>query len=135
MRQILVVDDDRTVLRVVTAMLQAAGFEVSAVSSGKEGLEQCQCHAFDLILSDITMPQMNGFEFIAFLRERDVETPVVFMSGDFVDQPPDMNTGGVIRKPFTLKELLSAVEAVQNGKPRKVKSAAHTGGPGQRFQD
>jgi DNA-binding response OmpR family regulator len=107
-------------------MLQTAGFEITTASSGREALERCKDRAFDLILSDITMPHMDGWEFVASLREQHVETPVLFMTGGFVEIPPTMNTVNLIRKPFTKNEMLAAIEAVQSRR----ENVARAGRPG-----
>jgi CheY-like chemotaxis protein len=116
--KILVVDDDPMVLEVVKAALQKAQFEVLVALDGKAGLDLFRRRSAEvgLIISDIAMPRMNGWDFAREVRAIDSAQRLIFMSGEpeatlisdmaqWGDTPPVL-----IRKPCTLHELLFAVE-------------------------
>ena len=65
---VLVVDDDGGVLKMIDLMLSDSGFDVIAVPSGRDGLKALEGRAFDLIITDIIMPEMEGIELITHLR-------------------------------------------------------------------
>jgi len=70
--RILVVDDDKVMREVFTVMLQRVGFEVSVAEDGLLGVEMWEAGNFDLILMDVQMPRMNGFEATHAIREKEV---------------------------------------------------------------
>ncbi|OGU16843.1 MAG: hypothetical protein A2076_00330 [Geobacteraceae bacterium GWC2_53_11] len=70
--RILVVDDDPVISEVFTVMLERAGFEVSAASDGVMAVEMWESDTFDVILMDVQMPRMNGFEATRSIREKEV---------------------------------------------------------------
>lgn len=81
---VLIVDDDDAVRLVCAVNLEAAGVRVLEASDGLEGLEQARSHRPDLVLTDVAMPRLDGFELAERLRQ-DVRTcriPVVFLSGE-----------------------------------------------------
>ena len=79
--RILVVDDDTVTGKVFTVMLQRAGFEVAVADDGLMGVEMWEVGNFDLVLMDVQMPRMNGFEATRAIREKEVvrggHTPIV----------------------------------------------------------
>jgi EAL domain-containing protein (putative c-di-GMP-specific phosphodiesterase class I) len=113
MAKILLVDDDPGVLRAYSVTLQRAGHAVEKAGDGEEALERLRSDAFDVIVSDISMPRMSGLEFLGAVRERDLDVPVVLMTGG-----PDLQTAvraveyGALRyftKPVEAADLLEAV--------------------------
>ncbi|MFN6569765.1 response regulator [Dendronalium sp. ChiSLP03b] len=113
---ILVVDDTPDNLRLLSAMLTAQGFEVRKALNGKMALTACQMVLPDLILLDINMPGMNGYEVCQKLKADDktCEVPVIFISAldDVVDKVKAFDVGGVdyITKPFHGAEVLLRIE-------------------------
>jgi CheY-like chemotaxis protein len=81
MVRILVVDDDKVMREVFTVMLQRSGFEVAVADDGLMGVEMWEAGNFDLVLMDVQMPRMNGFEATHAIREKEVvrggHTPIV----------------------------------------------------------
>lgn len=67
--QVLVVDDEEAVRRLVSAAMSEQGHQVWAAGSGKEALELAAVHAFDLVFSDVAMDGLNGFDLLSILRE------------------------------------------------------------------
>ncbi|HWR35053.1 MAG TPA: response regulator [Clostridia bacterium] len=99
--QILVVDDEPTIRQSMTMLLGSAGYEVSTAEHGFDALLQLKKSIPDVILSDLNMPQMSGFEFLSIVRRRFPEIPVIAISGAYLsgDQVP----GGVIADAFYSK--------------------------------
>ena len=112
---ILLVDDTPENLRLLAGMLAMRGFDARAVTSGPEALEAVANELPDLILLDVTMPGMTGFEVCARLRERPEwsDIPVIFLTAltDVSDKVKGFAAGGVdyITKPFQLQEVLARV--------------------------
>ncbi len=112
---ILLVDDTVENLRLLSGMLATRGFDTRPVTSGSEALEAMAHEAPDLILLDITMPGMNGFEVCARVRERPEwrDIPVIFLTAltDVSDKVKGFAAGGVdfITKPFQLDEVVARV--------------------------
>jgi signal transduction histidine kinase len=115
-KNILVVDDTPDNLRLLSAMLTAHGFEVRKALNGKMALTACQMVLPDLILLDINMPGMDGYQVCQQLKADDktCEVPVIFISAldDVVDKVKAFDVGGVdyIAKPFHGAEVVLRIE-------------------------
>jgi PleD family two-component response regulator len=115
MLKVLAIDDTRANLELVHEMLLSQDFEVATASNGKLGVEKAQTFDPDLIICDIEMPEMDGFEVLETLRrqERFKHTPFVFLTGvntqDSIDRGVDLGADDYLLKPFTLKKLISTV--------------------------
>lgn len=81
-KRILLVDDDAALLRGYKNALTLRGFSVETASDGSEALTRLGTTSFDVIVSDVSMPTMDGLEFLRAIRERDLDVPVVLMTGD-----------------------------------------------------
>jgi len=79
---ILLVDDDALVLRALARVLIAAGWRVTTASRARDALARLADAAFDIVLSDVSMPEMDGIELLRRIRAASHEVPVVLMSGD-----------------------------------------------------
>ncbi len=115
-RNILVVDDTPDNLRLLSAMLTAQGFEVRKALNGKMALTACQMVLPDVILLDINMPDMDGYQVCQQLKadQKTSEVPVIFISAldDVVDKVKAFDVGGVdyIAKPFHGAEVVLRIE-------------------------
>src|ERR671933_235222 len=113
---ILVVDDAPANLRLLVGILQERGYEVRPVPNGKLALFAAQGRLPDLILLDIMMPEMDGYEVCSKLKadERTKDIPVIFISAlsELVDKVKAFGVGGVdyITKPFQMEEVVARVE-------------------------
>ena len=114
---ILVVDDSPTHRMVARRLLERRGHRVSVEASGREGVAATQAHRYDIILLDLWMPGMGGFETAAAIRaaeERDERVPIIAMSADTVSELTedlaDADMDGLIGKPFQVPQLLSTIE-------------------------
>ena len=115
-RHILVVEDEQTLRRIVVEALERAGYDVVAAGDGEEGLRLFEvCHA-DLVVADIMMPRMDGFEMVRRMRARYPDTLFLFLSArsGAEDVVEGFRTGGhdYLRKPFAMSELLVRIEAL-----------------------
>jgi CheY-like chemotaxis protein len=108
--RILVADDDQSIRQLLTTVIRREGFEVDAVADGVEAIERLKHHQYAVILVDLMMPRMDGFEVIEYLkRHHGAQKPVVLVISAYADQrfkQVDPNiVAGVIRKPFEIAEL------------------------------
>ena len=120
MSRILVVDDDPMVCMAIELCLERHGFEVTIADGGESGLRALQGVVFDLMIVDIFMPHMRGFESIGIFHERAPTVPLIAMSGyafanldspapDFLRMALELGAARCLRKPFTPAALLMAV--------------------------
>ena len=120
MTRVLIVDDDPLVCMAIEIYLQRHGFEVTIADGGEAGLRALEDTIFDLMIVDIFMPHMRGFESIRIFHERAPATPLIAMSGyafanfdtpapDFLQTTLDLGAALCLRKPFTPSALLAAV--------------------------
>jgi len=115
-KNILVVDDTPDNLRLLSAMLTGQGYEVRKALNGKLALSACQMLLPDIILLDISMPEMDGYEVCQQLKasDRTKNVPVIFISAldHVLDKVRAFEVGGVdyITKPFQSAEVISRIE-------------------------
>ena len=113
---ILVIDDTLENLNLLSAMLTQQGYKVRSVTKGSTGVRGAQTVSPDLILLDVNMPQMNGYEVCQQLKadDRTREIPVIFISAldDVLDKVKAFQVGGVdyVTKPFQVEEVLARIE-------------------------
>lgn len=114
MPRILIVEDDRTISKLIAASLSIAGYESEACYEGTEALPALQKQEFDLVLLDIMLPGMDGFEVMECLRPMGI--PVIFLTamGDVSDRVKGLKSGAedYIVKPFEPLELLARIEII-----------------------
>ena len=114
-KRILVVDDDELVLMAINELLKPEGYEVHPVSSGSEALEKLDQDGYDLLMLDIIMPEMDGFELCKKIREKEgyKEIPIVFLSAKSREE--DRNRGIEVganlflSKPISPEKLLEII--------------------------
>lgn len=123
--QILVVDDEPSIRESMSRLLNVAGYDVSTAQHGFDALVQLKTMTPDVIISDLHMPQMSGFEFLSVVRRRFAEIPVIAASGAY--DSSDYIPGGVIADAFYAKgqhhpeELLRTVaELIQSSASRAI---------------
>ena len=120
MTKILVVDDDPMVCMAIETYLGRQGFDVTIADGGESGLRALDQAGFDVMLVDIFMPHMRGFESIRIFHERAPTLPLIAMSGyafanhdspapDFLRMALELGATRCLRKPFTPDALLAAV--------------------------
>ena len=112
MAKIIIIDDERGIRNTLREILADEGHEVEVAENGKQGLEMAQAKAYDLIFSDIKMPEMDGLELLKALKEGEetAETPVVMISGhgdvETAVQALKMGAYDFLLKPLDLNRIL-----------------------------
>ena len=116
--KLLLVEDDPSLRYIVQSGLEdiIEGYEVLAAANGEEGLAMWREHHPDVILSDIEMPIMDGYEMVKRIREVDKETPIIFSSGlvspKNVLKGYELGANNYIKKPFIPEELDAHIHAL-----------------------
>ena len=113
---ILIVEDEYAVARGIQYALQQEGYEVALARSGEEGLEFATNQAPDLVVLDVRLPGMDGFETLRRLRAVGSKAPVLFLTArdDEFDKVVGLELGAddYVTKPFALRELMSRIKAL-----------------------
>jgi DNA-binding response OmpR family regulator len=114
--RILVVEDDTHIRTGLMDALESEGYQAVAAADGKQALALAGQHNFDLMLLDIMMPGISGYEVCREIRRKDVRTPIIMVTakGEEVDKVVGLELGAddYITKPFGVRELLARVAAV-----------------------
>ncbi|WP_025032790.1 response regulator [Bradyrhizobium sp. DOA9] len=140
LRHILVVDDDPMVCMAIEVYLQRNNFRVTIAEGGEAGLRALEHMHFDLMIIDIFMPHMRGFESIRIFHEQAPVIPLIAMSGyafanlnspapDFLRMALELGAARCLRKPFTPHALLAAInDCLAEHRPRSdIATAAQLG--------
>jgi DNA-binding NtrC family response regulator len=113
LKKILVVDDERGIRFLLESALSGAGYQVSTAKDGRESLEQLQGARFDLVITDIQMPELDGIEMLRQMKRAGRKEKVIIMTGNPSDHrlqeadiPPVVTR---LKKPFMIDSLLSIV--------------------------
>jgi CheY-like chemotaxis protein len=120
-KRILVVDDDPLICSAIRAWLENSGFSVFVADGGETGLNALDSSTFDLMVVDIFMPHMRGFESVRVFHQRAPTVPLIAISGyvfaeqriptpDFLRMALELGATRCLRKPFTPKTLLTVIE-------------------------
>ncbi|HLO70754.1 MAG TPA: response regulator transcription factor [Flavipsychrobacter sp.] len=113
---ILLVEDEKKIADTLEAGLEEEQFEVSVAYNGLEGKKLYLNNAYDLIILDINLPFMNGYELCKIIREKDKRIPIIMLTAlNFMDnkiQGFDVGADDYIVKPFEFRELLARVKAL-----------------------
>jgi two-component system response regulator PilR (NtrC family) len=117
--KILVVDDEINMLKLLCDLLKEDdGYEVETASSGEEALEKIKKVIFDLIISDIKMPGMNGLELLEKIKTMDINAAVIFITGygsvDSAVEAMKLGASDYIEKPFDILHFKNLVSQVLN---------------------
>jgi two-component system alkaline phosphatase synthesis response regulator PhoP len=115
-QKILIIEDEPTLSRLLSYNLGQEGYEVQVVEDGALGLQAAVQNQFDLIMLDIMLPSMNGFEILTKIRQKSIATPVIILTArnaeNEVVQGLKHGADDYITKPFGVAELLARVSAV-----------------------
>ena len=115
-RQVLVVDDEASIVDAVATALRYEGFEVREATDGRSALASVQDEAPDLVVLDVMLPDLDGFEVMRRIRQDGIRVPVLFLTArDSVeDKVNGLTIGGddYVTKPFSLAELVARARAV-----------------------
>jgi len=115
-KSIVVADDDPDILSIVSMSLETQGYEVHKASNGREAVDQVRAHHPDLVILDMMMPVMSGYEAITELKadETTRNIPIVGLSAKAMatdmERATDVGVDGYITKPFRIAQVLSVIE-------------------------
>jgi two-component system OmpR family response regulator len=130
--KILVVEDEPNLSFVVSAALRVAGFSVVEASAGQEALDQAARGSVDLILLDVMLPDIDGFEICRRLRASGSELPVIFLTARdaTADRVRGLTIGGddYLTKPFSVEEMVARVQNVLRRSGKSSESERYTCG-------
>jgi len=153
MTRVLIVDDDPLVCAAIEICLERHGFEATIADGGEAGLRALEDSSFDLMIVDIFMPHMRGFESIRIFHERAPAIPLVAMSGyafanldsptpDFLRMALELGAARCLRKPFTPGALLAVVSeclaeagSLQRRRPVELAARGYSAAGGNRLFD
>ena len=111
--KILIVDDEPNVCNFLSEFLDYKGFEPTITLSGKEALQQLESEDFDLVLLDIIMPEMNGFEVLERINQIGNKVPVIILTGvrdqNVANDSIEMGAVDFISKPIDLDQLEQSI--------------------------
>ena len=115
MNRILVVDDDMDLSELLAKYLQREGFEVEMVHNGEQGVERAMSGDYTLIVLDVMLPGLNGFDVLSNIRRKS-SVPVLMLTarGDDVDRIVGLEMGAddYLQKPFNPRELIARIRAM-----------------------
>ncbi|NVO13950.1 MAG: response regulator [Rhodoplanes sp.] len=134
MARLLVIDDDELVRASLQILLEAAGHEIMLVENGRTGVASVKGGGLDLVICDVFMPEMDGFETLREIRRADPSLPVVVISGartertgapgpDFLKMAVDLGAVASLVKPLDPDEVVAVVESCLAGARRVVRPA------------
>lgn len=136
--QILLVEDEESLQKAIQLNLELEGYEVISVSEGKKAIEQHSQKTFNLIILDVMLPQMSGFEICENIRKKDKKTPILFLTAkdSTADKVQGLKLGAddYLTKPFNLEEFLLRVQILikrSNLPENKQNSALYSFGKNQ----
>jgi two-component system alkaline phosphatase synthesis response regulator PhoP len=126
--RLLLVEDEPGLVLTLSDRLTREGYAVETTADGASALERAAAEAFDLVLLDVMLPRLSGFDMLRELRKRGIETPVIMLTarGQMVDKIVGLKLGAddYVTKPFEMVELLARIEA----KLRRAPAVPHRAG-------
>lgn len=113
-KQILLVEDDSSCAKAIISLLTSKGYDVEAADGGRSAASMVGLRDYDLVLSDIQLPELNGIQLLHYIRQMKASLPVVLMTGYASyanhDEALGLGAAGFLTKPFSSRNLLSIVE-------------------------
>lgn len=113
---ILLVEDDYTLSMIISETLQRDGFDVLTADNGEDGLKQFARHGADLIIADVMMPRMDGFEMGRKIRQINRNVPLLFLTAkseiDDIVEGFELGGNDYLKKPFKMLELIVRIKAL-----------------------
>lgn len=118
MSQVLIVDDSQSIRELLTSVLAGAGYAVTSANDGQQGLDTARTADFDLVITDINMPQMNGFELLQSLRQLPEYAfkPILILTTEFSQEMKlrgkEAGATGWMVKPFDPEKLIDIIRRI-----------------------
>jgi two-component system cell cycle response regulator CtrA len=127
----LLIEDDRAAARTTELLLTTAGFNVYVTDEGEEGVELAKLYDYDIILLDLNLPDMDGFDVLRSLRQARIETPIMIVSGtagiDAKVKTLSVGADDYMTKPFHKDELVARIHAIARRARGHSESVIRTG--------
>ncbi len=129
--RVLLVEDDTSTAKSIELMLKADGFIVDSTDLGEDGLEIGKLYDYDIIILDLMLPDIDGYEVLRRLRDARVETPILILSGltelDHKIKGLGFGADDYLTKPFDKRELLARIQAIVRRSKGHAQSIIRTG--------
>lgn len=114
--KVLLVEDEKTLLRIVEEMLSREGYDVTTATNGVDAINLFKSSTPDIVIADVMMPRMDGFEMVRKIRKFNDEVPILFITArsaiDDVVEGFELGANDYLRKPFRMEELLVRIKAL-----------------------
>jgi DNA-binding response OmpR family regulator len=122
MTKILIVEDEQNMAKGLKDNLEFEGFEADIINEGRSGLQLIMQNRYDLILLDVMLPGLSGFDICKTVRKEGINTPIILLTarGEEIDKVLGLEFGAddYITKPFSLRELLARIKAILRRSPK-----------------
>lgn len=114
MISILIVEDERAIANFISDALESVGYVTKCIYDGKSAADEIEQHSYDLILLDVMLPEISGFELMDYIRQYDIPTIFLTAKGEVKDRVQGLKLGAedYMVKPFDMSELFARVEVV-----------------------
>jgi DNA-binding response OmpR family regulator len=123
MTKILIVEDELNMAQGLKDNLEFEGYQVEIASDGRNGLQKILQNGYDLILLDVMLPEISGFDICKAARKEGINTPIILLTarGEEIDKVLGLEFGAddYITKPFSLRELLARIKAILRRSPKE----------------
>jgi len=123
MTKILIVEDELNMAQGLKDNLEFEGYEVDTAAEGRTGLQKILQNGYDLVLLDVMLPELSGFDICKAARKEGVNTPIILLTarGEEIDKVLGLEFGAddYITKPFSLRELLARIKAILRRSPKE----------------
>ena len=117
MRKILIIDDDEQMRNLLCRAMEYAGFKVEVAADGRKGLRFFESNTYDLVITDLIMPEQEGMETITFLRKNHPEVKIIAISGGgrigpetYLPAALELGADRAFAKPFPIDDLINTVK-------------------------
>lgn len=118
MSQVLIVDDSHSIRELLSSVLRKAGFDVTSANDGKAGLQSAKKASYDLVITDVNMPEMDGIELLGNLRKLPEYTfkPILILTTEFSQEMKqkgkEAGATGWLVKPFDPEKLIEVISRI-----------------------
>ena len=114
--KVLLAEDEQTLALIIKDTLEAQGFNIETAKNGEEGLQKFFMEKPDVLVADVMMPKMDGFEMVTRIRQSDKHTPVLFLTArsaiNDVVEGFELGANDYLKKPFGMQELIVRIKAL-----------------------
>lgn len=131
MARILIVDDDRHTCELLRLILETASHQVTTAHDGNDAVNRFRAAPFDLVMTDIYMPDRDGFDVMRDLRKLQPDVPIIVFTGqrdlhfDPLKMADRLGADMIMRKPVVRASVLAAVDQVLHGPPHRMENGTH----------